>query len=177
MAVQLLKGLSEIELSETIVKEDDDCQVVERYVPLGVVAGIVPWNFPVLLAIGKIASAVCTGNTIIIKPSPFTPYCAFKLGELAARVFPPGVVQVLNGNDDLGPWMTSHSGIDKITFTGSTETGKRVLANSATTLKRVTLELGENDPAIICEDVAVDEIIPQVNTYFVPSPNLKRVHQ
>ncbi|KAJ5982587.1 hypothetical protein N7451_012687 [Penicillium sp. IBT 35674x] len=162
MAVKWLKGLSEIGLPTRIVKEDEESQVVERYVPLGVVAGIVPWNFPVLLAIGKIASAVYTGNTVIIKPSPFTPYCALKLGEVAARVFPPGVVQVLNGNDDLGPWMTSHSGIDKITFTGSTETGKRVLANSATTLKRVTLELGGNDPAIICDDVAIEEIIPQL---------------
>jgi acyl-CoA reductase-like NAD-dependent aldehyde dehydrogenase len=120
-----------------------------------------------LLAIGKIASAVYTGNSIIIKPSPFTPYCALKLGELAAKVFPPGLIQVLSGDDSLGPWITSHPGIDKISFTGSTETGKLVLASSAKTLKRVTLELGGNDPAIVCEDVDIDDIVPNVSIFNV----------
>ncbi|CAI7644099.1 unnamed protein product [Penicillium manginii] len=164
MSVKWLKDLCSIQLPETVVIDDDDSQVVERYVPLGVVAGIVPWNFPVLLAIGKIASAVYTGNSIIIKPSPFTPYCALKLGELAAKVFPPGLIQVLSGDDSLGPWITSHPGIDKISFTGSTETGKLVLASSAKTLKRVTLELGGNDPAIVCEDVDIDDIVPNLAT-------------
>ncbi|OQD60696.1 hypothetical protein PENPOL_c021G04977 [Penicillium polonicum] len=162
MAVRWLKGLSEIEVPETIIEEDEERQIVQRYVPLGVSAGIVPWNFPVLLAIGKIAAAVYTGNAILIKPSPFTPYCALKLGELAARFFPPGLIQVLHGNDELGPAITSHPGIDKISFTGSTDTGKRVLASSSATLKRVTLELGGNDAAIICDDVNVDEIIPKL---------------
>lgn len=89
MSVKWLKELCEIQLPETVIIDNDDSRVTERYVPLGVVAGIVPWNFPVLLAIGKIASAVYTGNSIIIKPSPFTPYCALKLGELAAKIFPP----------------------------------------------------------------------------------------
>ncbi|KAJ5464053.1 hypothetical protein N7475_007188 [Penicillium sp. IBT 31633x] len=160
MAVKWLKGLSDIDLPESVIEEDDGRQIVQRYVPLGVSAGIVPWNFPVLLAIGKIAAAVYTGNSILIKPSPFTPYCALKLGELAARFFPPGLIQILNGNDELGPAITSHPDIDKISFTGSTDTGKRVLASSSGTLKRVTLELGGNDAAIICDDVDIDEIIP-----------------
>ncbi|OJJ54205.1 hypothetical protein ASPSYDRAFT_72341 [Aspergillus sydowii CBS 593.65] len=162
MSVQWLKGLSNITLPETAVEEDENKKIVQRYVPMGAAAGIVPWNFPVLLAIGKIAPAVYTGNAIIIKPSPFTPYCALKLGELAARFFPPGLIQVLSGNDDLGPWITTHPGIDKISFTGSTETGKRVMASSANTLKRVTLELGGNDPAIICDDVDIEEIVPKL---------------
>ncbi len=165
MSVQWLKGLSNITLPETAVEEDENKKIVQRYVPMGAAAGIVPWNFPVLLAIGKIAPAVYTGNAIIIKPSPFTPYCALKLGELAARFFPPGLIQVLSGNDDLGPWITTHPGIDKISFTGSTETGKRVMASSANTLKRVTLELGGNDPAIICDDVDIEEIVPKVFTH------------
>ena len=85
--------------------------------------------------------AVLTGNTIIVKPSPFTPYTALKLAELAIPCFPPGVIQTLAGNDDLGPWMTTHRNIDKISFTGSTATGKKVAAVAAATMKRVTLEL------------------------------------
>jgi acyl-CoA reductase-like NAD-dependent aldehyde dehydrogenase len=84
-----------------------------------------------------------TGNCIIIKPSPFTPYCGLKLAELAQKFFPPGVVQALSGDDDLGPWLTSHPDIDKISFTGSTETGKMVMQSASKTLKRVTLELHE----------------------------------
>jgi acyl-CoA reductase-like NAD-dependent aldehyde dehydrogenase len=92
-------------------------------------------------ACGKIAPALLTGNCIILKPSPFTPYCGLKLAELAQRFFPPGVVQALSGDDNLGPWLTSHPGIDKISFTGSTATGKKVMESAAKTLKRVTLEL------------------------------------
>ncbi|GKT91841.1 aldehyde dehydrogenase [Colletotrichum tofieldiae] len=102
---------------------------------------IIPWNFPLLLATGKIAPALLTGNVIIVKPSPFTPYCGLKLVELAQQFFPPGVVQSLSGDDDLGPWLTSHPGIDKISFTGSTTTGKLVMQSASKTLKRVTLEL------------------------------------
>jgi acyl-CoA reductase-like NAD-dependent aldehyde dehydrogenase len=89
----------------------------------------------------KLAPAVITGNSIIIKPSPFTPYCGLKVVELAQQFFPPGVVQALSGDDNLGPWLTAHPGIQKISFTGSTATGIRVMQSCAKTLKRVTLEL------------------------------------
>lgn len=108
--------------------------------------------------------ALYTGNTFIMKPSPFTPYCDLKLAELGTRCFPPGVFQCLSGGDDLGPMFTLHPGIDKIAFTGSTETGKKVMENCAKTLKRVTLELGGNDAAIVCKDVDIAKIIPQVRT-------------
>jgi acyl-CoA reductase-like NAD-dependent aldehyde dehydrogenase len=117
-----------------------------RYTPLGVCVGIVPWNFPIVLAINKIAPAVMSGNTVIIKPSPFTPYCGIKLVELAQRFFPPGVIQVLSGNDSLGPWLTSHPGPAKISFTGSSFTGKKVMESASKTLKRVTLELYVGTP-------------------------------
>jgi acyl-CoA reductase-like NAD-dependent aldehyde dehydrogenase len=81
------------------------------------------------------------GNMIIIKPSPFTPYCGLKVVELAQRFFPAGVVQVLSGGDNLGPWLTEHPGIEKISFTGSSVTGKKVMESASRTLKRVTLEL------------------------------------
>jgi acyl-CoA reductase-like NAD-dependent aldehyde dehydrogenase len=156
------RGLSSIAIKGNVIEETDDRKVIQRYTPMGVVGAIVPWNYPVLLAVGKIVSAVYTGNTVIVKPSPFTPYCDLKLVELATRFFPPGVVQCLSGDDSLGPMVTEHPGIDKISFTGSIITGKRVMASCARTLKRVTLELGGNDPAIICEDVDIDTIIPKI---------------
>lgn len=143
-----------------------------RYTPLGVAVGIVPWDYPILLAVGKIAPAVITGNAIIIKPSPFTPNGGLKLVELAQRYFPPGVVQALSGDDSLGPWLISHPTPNKISFTGSTATGKKVMESASKTLKRVTLELGGNDPAIVCEDVNIKEVAPQVNTVSAVMPNL-----
>lgn len=139
--VHWIRKLSEIELKEEIIEENDEKQVVVRYTPLGVTVGIVPWNFPIHLACGKIAPSLLTGNPIILKPSPFTPYCDLKLGELGQRIFPPGVLQVLSGDDNLGPWLTSHPGPDKISFTGSILTGKKVMESASKTLKRVTLEL------------------------------------
>lgn len=133
--------IAKLSIPEEVVEDNEERQVVIRHTPLGVAGAIVPWNFPVHLACGKIAPAVMTGNTIIVKPSPFTPYCGLKLAELASRFFPPGVVQALSGDDDLGPWITSHPGINKISFTGSTATGKRVMESASKTLKRVTLEL------------------------------------
>jgi len=105
-----------------------------------------------------------TGNTIIIKPSPFTPYCDLKLVELAQDFFPPGVIQVLSGDDNLGPWLTAHPDVDKISFTGSTATGKKVMQSAAGTLKRVTLELGGNDPAIVCGDVDIESTAQKIAT-------------
>lgn len=141
------------------VTEDTDTRRIEvHHVPLGVVCGIVPWNFPVLLASWKIAPALLAGNTIVLKPSPFTPLCTLKIGALLKDVFPPGVLNVISGGDELGPKMTAHKGFAKIAFTGSTATGKRVMESAARDLKRVTLELGGNDAAIVMPDVNVDKI-------------------
>jgi acyl-CoA reductase-like NAD-dependent aldehyde dehydrogenase len=124
-------------------------------VPLGVVGAIAPWNFPILLACFKIAPALLAGNTVILKPSPFTTLTTLRIGELLRDVLPPGVLNVVSGGDELGPWMTSHSGIDKISFTGSSQTGRKVMASAAASLKRVTLELGGNDAAIVLPDIDV----------------------
>lgn len=162
--VQWIRTLSSFEIPEEVVEEDDSKQIIVRYTPLGVAVGIVPWNFPIHLALGKITPSVVTGCPIIIKPSPFTPYCDLKLGELAQQFFPPGVVQVLSGDDNLGPWLTAHPGPDKVSFTGSTATGKKVMESCAKTLKRVTLELGGKDPTIVLPDVDIDTIAPKVAT-------------
>ncbi|KNA98361.1 aldehyde dehydrogenase (NAD+) [Fusarium oxysporum f. sp. lycopersici 4287] len=164
-AIAFIRGLAHIELPEDVIEDDDKRTIITRYVPIGVVGAIIPWNFPFLLAASKITPALLTGNVVIIKPSPFTPYCGLKLVELAQQSFPPGVVQSLSGDDRLGPWLTSHPGIDKISFTGSSTTGKLVLQSAAGTLKRVTLELGGNDPAIIFPDVDVDKVAEKVALY------------
>ncbi|RFU30131.1 hypothetical protein B7463_g6193, partial [Scytalidium lignicola] len=161
-AYRWITGIAKMNVLEEVIEDTEDRTVISRHTPLGVVVGIVPWNFPIQLASGKIAPALLTGNCIIIKPSPFTPYCGLKLAELAQKFFPPGVVQALSGDDNLGPWLTAHPGVDKISFTGSTATGKRVMESASKTLKRITLELGGNDPAIICKSVNIEEMAPKV---------------
>lgn len=145
--------------------EDDEKILTTRYMPLGVVGAITPWNFPLILSFGKIIPALLTGCTIVVKPSPFTPYTALKAIELAQNVFPPGVVQVVGGNDSLGPMLTAHPGIAKISFTGSIATGKKIMEACSKTLKRVTLELGGNDASIVREDVDIGATAPQLVSY------------
>ncbi|MEQ8558225.1 MAG: aldehyde dehydrogenase family protein [Henriciella sp.] len=145
------------------VSEDSEAQFIQTtYVPIGVVCAIAPWNFPVNLAIWKVAPALLTGNTMVLKPSPFTPLCTLKIGELLQSVLPAGVLNVVSGDDRLGPWMTSHPGFAKISFTGSTETGKKVMESAAADLKALTLELGGNDAAIVLPDVDVDEVAQKI---------------
>src|ERR1700677_744085 len=141
-----------LETPTQIIQDDDHAfvEVVRR--PLGVVAAITPWNFPLTLAFWKIAPALLAGNTMVLKPSPFTPLTTLKVGELLRDVLPPGVLNVVSGGDELGAWMTSHPVPRKISFTGSIETGKLVAMSAAPDLKRVTLELGGNDPAIVLDD-------------------------
>ncbi|WP_354673910.1 aldehyde dehydrogenase family protein [Cupriavidus alkaliphilus] len=140
---------------------DSDTELVRVYrVPLGVVGGIVPWNFPLALAMWKVAPALLTGNTMVLKPSPYTPLTTLKLGEMLRDVLPAGVLNVISGTDALGPLMSAHPGIDKISFTGSTQTGRKVMASAAVNLKRLTLELGGNDAAIVLPDVDIEELAP-----------------
>ena len=146
-------GMAAIEISVETLIDDDERLIELHYRPLGVVGIITPWNAPVNLALGPLVSALYTGNTVILKPSPYTPLTTLKLGELLCDLVPPGVINVLAGDDALGAAIGAHPGIDKIAFTGSVATGKKVYASAAPTLKRLTLELGGNDPAIILDDV------------------------
>ncbi|MFG2004711.1 aldehyde dehydrogenase family protein [Spirillospora sp. NPDC048911] len=147
-----LKYFAELELPREVIQDDDRAfvEVVRR--PMGVVAAITPWNYPLLLAIWKLAPALLAGNTVVLKPSPYTPLSSLKLGEILRDVLPPGVFNVVTGGNELGAWMTAHDVPRKISFTGSVATGKRVAAAAASDLKRVTLELGGNDPAILLDD-------------------------
>ncbi|MBI2994500.1 MAG: aldehyde dehydrogenase family protein [Gammaproteobacteria bacterium] len=161
-SVAWLKSMATMEVPLEILEDTPGRRVITRHTPLGVVGAIVPWNFPVLLAVWKIAPALLTGNTIVVKPSPFTPLCTLKLGELCRDILPPGVLNVVTGGDRLGKWMTAHPGIDKIAFTGHTDTGRHVMRSAADTLKRVTLELGGNDPAIVLPDVDIEDLAPKL---------------
>jgi acyl-CoA reductase-like NAD-dependent aldehyde dehydrogenase len=126
--------------------------------PLGVVAAIVPFNFPLALMAFKLPGALVTGNTVVLKPSPTTPLSTIRWATLIKDALPPGVLNVVIDGGDVGPHLTSHPDVRKISFTGSTETGRRVMQTAAKDLKRLTLELGGNDPAIVLPDADVDQI-------------------
>ena len=156
------EGMAKIPILPQVIEDTDQRRIELQWFPLGVAGIITPWNAPVNLAAGPLTSALYTGNCVVLKPSPYTPLCTLKLGELARDIFPRGVINVLAGGDDLGRWMTEHPGIDKIGFTGSVSAGKEVMAAAARTLKRVTLELGGNDAAIVLDDVDVKAIAPKL---------------
>jgi aldehyde dehydrogenase (NAD+) len=129
--------------------------------PIGVVAAIVPWNFPLLLAAWKVAPALACGNTVILKPASQTPLTALALGEIAVEIgLPPGVLNVITGpGSRVGQALVEHPGIDKIAFTGDTSTGKSIMRSAADTLKRITLELGGKSPNIVLADADVEAAI------------------
>lgn len=156
------REIAKQELPLEVIEDTGDRRVETRRTPLGVVGAITPWNFPVLLAIWKIAPALVAGNTIVVKPSPYTPLCTLKLGEILRDVLPAGVVNVVSGGNDLGAWLTGHKDVRKISFTGSTATGRKVMESAAGDLKRITLELGGNDPAIVTSDVDIEETAREI---------------
>ncbi|WP_077210384.1 aldehyde dehydrogenase family protein [Bacillus dakarensis] len=161
-AVATCKALSKKRLPREIVEEKEDHYIERTYTPLGVAGLIIPWNFPVSIAIRKITSALIAGNTVVAKPSPFTPLTLLRIGEITKDIFLPGVLNVVTGENELGQWMTSHPDIHKISFTGSTATGKKVMQSASLHLKRVTLELGGNDAAIVMEDANPKEIVETI---------------
>ena len=120
--------------------------------PYGVVAAIAPWNYP-LMSIGwKIGPGLLTGNTLVAKPSPYTPLATLRLGEILLDLLPAGVLNIVSGTDALGAQMTHHPGVRKVSFTGSTATGRKIFAAASADFKGLTLEMGGNDPAIVLAD-------------------------
>jgi acyl-CoA reductase-like NAD-dependent aldehyde dehydrogenase len=140
---------------DTVADTDDlFVQVLRR--PVGAIAAITPWNFPLGTAMAKLAPALAAGCTVVLKPSPYTPLSSLRFGELVRDALPPGVLNVVSGNDSLGSMMTSHPLVRMISFTGSVATGKKIAVSAAADVKRVLLELGGNDPAIVLDDADVD---------------------
>lgn len=144
-------------LAPKALRDTDESLILEHRSPLGVVAAITPWNFPLILLMIKVAPALLAGNTMVIKPAPTTPLTTLEFGRLCARILPRGVVNVITDMNDLGAVLTSHPDVAKVAFTGSTETGKKVMMSAAGTLKRCTLELGGNDAAIVLDDMDPEE--------------------
>tara|TARA_R110001606_G_scaffold323656_1_gene470458 strand:- start:15435 stop:16826 length:1392 start_codon:yes stop_codon:yes gene_type:complete len=147
---------SNLSIPVKVLQDTEDGKVELHRKPLGVIGSITPWNFPVLIAIWHVIPALRTGNTVVIKPSPNTPLSTIRLIEIMQEVLPPGVVNVVTGDDkefNLGAAMSVHPDIRKIVFTGSCATGKKVMKSAADSMKRLTLELGGNDAGIVLPDV------------------------
>lgn len=161
-AIQIFKDCQKATLDRKIVSQTDSHSLEVHRKPIGVIAGIVPWNYPVYIAILKLCQALVYGNTVVLKPSPFTPLTALRLAEILSPVFPPGVVNVIAGRDTrdetcVGEQLARHPLVAMTSFTGSIATGKRVFKNSADKMARLVLELGGNDPAIVLGDVDVTQ--------------------
>ena len=152
-------GLS---LPEETIQDDKTQKIVVRRKPVGVVGSITPWNWPLIIAAWHVMPALRVGCTVLIKPSPFTPLSTLRLVALMNEVLPPGVINVVTGGSEVGSHMASHPVIDKIVFTGSIPTGKKVMGSAAQTLKRVTLELGGNDAGIVLPGTNVDPLLEKL---------------
>jgi acyl-CoA reductase-like NAD-dependent aldehyde dehydrogenase len=147
-----------LEMPVKIIQDDKQSRIEQHRVPIGVVGSITPWNWPVMIAIWHIVPALRAGNAVIIKPSEYTPLSTLRMVEILNTILPKGLLNCVTGSGNIGALMSSHEGINKIVFTGSTATGKRVMQNAAGNLKRLTLELGGNDAGIVLDDCKPAEI-------------------
>jgi len=159
-AVAWTRYTASLELPVKVLQDDANGRIELHRRPIGVVASITPWNWPVMIAIWHIIPAILAGNTVVCKPSPYTPLSTLRMIEIMNSILPKGVVNSISGGDELGAAISDHPDIDKIVFTGSTETGKKVMSSSAKNLKHLTLELGGNDAGIVLGDCNPDEIAP-----------------
>jgi len=149
----ILRALASLDLADRTVQEDDNGRFVEQHYPLGVVAAITPWNFPISLLMVKAPAALLAGNTVVAKPAPTTPLSSLRIAEIFNTHLPAGVFNMIVDANDLGGLLTAHPDVAKVSFTGSTATGRKVMASASSLLKRITLELGGNDAAIVLDDV------------------------
>ena len=161
-AIAMIRAFAAMDLPVTVLRDNDRERIVQQHAPLGVVAAITPWNFPMILLMIKVAPALLAGNTVVAKPAPTTPLTTLLFGEMSADILPPGVLNVIVDQNDLGGHLTQHPDIAKVAFTGSTATGKKVMASVAATIKRLTLELGGNDAAIVLDDVNVKDVAAKI---------------
>lgn len=151
-AVAWLRAATGPEIAPKVVVDDGQSYAEVHHRPLGVVGAIGPWNWPMMISIWQLAPSLRMGNTVVMKPSEYTPLSVLALVHVLNTVLPEGVLSVVPGGRDVGEALTTHPGIDKIMFTGSTATGKAIIRSSADTVKRVTMELGGNDAGIVLED-------------------------
>jgi acyl-CoA reductase-like NAD-dependent aldehyde dehydrogenase len=151
-AAAIFRGFASMAVRERTIRDTPSERVVQDFFPLGVVAAITAWNFPLGLFATKVAPAILAGNAVIAKPAPTTPLTTLLLTELSAEFLPPGLLNALAGGNDVGEALVLHPGVDKVTFTGSTATGRKVMEAASRSVKKITLELGGNDAAIVLDD-------------------------
>ncbi|OYU86972.1 MAG: aldehyde dehydrogenase [Bradyrhizobiaceae bacterium PARB1] len=154
--------LASLDLPMKVIEDSGDRRVEAHRRPLGVVGCIIPWNYPLLILGFKLPPALLAGNTLVVKPAPTTPLSTLRFAELVQGILPKGVLNVITDANDLGDEMTKHPDIRKISFTGSTATGQKVMTSAAATLKRITLELGGNDASIVLDDVDPKKVAPGI---------------
>ena len=152
-----IRYTASLDLPVEVIQDNDEARIEVHRKPVGVVGSITPWNYPLLITCWHIIPGLLAGCTVVAKPSEYTPLTVLKAMHLISDLLPPGVVNIVTGNGELGAAISSHSDIDKIVFTGSTRTGKRIMEAAADNLKRLTLELGGNDAAIVLPDTNVAE--------------------
>lgn len=157
-----LRATASMDLPIEVIQDNDAARIEVHRKPLGVVGSITPWNYPLLIAVWHVIPALLTGNTVVIKPSENTPLTTLKFVELANEILPAGVFNSVTGAGEVGAAMSNHADISKIVFTGSTPTGKRIMECAASNLKRLTLELGGNDAAIVLPDADLEAIVPKI---------------
>ena len=157
-----INATADLELTVDTLQDDAEARIEVHRRPLGVVGSITPWNWPLMISIWHIIPALRAGNTVLLKPSEFTPLAVCRFVELANTILAPGVLNVVTGGAELGAAISCHPDIDKIVFTGSSGTGRKIMASAAGNLKRLTLELGGNDAGIVLPDVDVAAIAPKL---------------
>jgi acyl-CoA reductase-like NAD-dependent aldehyde dehydrogenase len=153
---------ADLELPVEVIQDNDEARIEVHRKPLGVIGSITPWNFPLMIAIWHTMPALRSGNTVVIKPSEFTPLTTLRAAEIINEIVPPGVFNIVTGDGSLGAAISNHPDINKIVFTGSTPTGKKIMESAAGSLKRITLELGGNDAAIVLPDTDVAAAAPKI---------------
>jgi acyl-CoA reductase-like NAD-dependent aldehyde dehydrogenase len=161
-AINWIRATAKLRPQVEILKDDETGRVEVRRKPLGVVASITPWNFPILIGIWHIVPAILGGNTVVLKPSSGTPLSTLLMVEIANEHLPAGVLNSVAGPGRIGAQLAEHPGVDKIVFTGSTPTGRDIMKRGAANLKRLTLELGGNDAAIVLADADVEATAKKV---------------
>jgi len=161
-AVAWIRATAKLRPPVEVLRDDENGRVEVRRKPLGVVASITPWNYPILIAIWHIIPAILGGNTVILKPSSGTPLSTLLVVEIANEHLPAGVLNSVAGSGGLGSHLAGHIGIDKVVFTGSTPTGRDIMRKGAANLKRLTLELGGNDAAIVLADADIEATAKKV---------------
>lgn len=170
IAVNMARSFAAWEDEETVFRDNEMERIISARSPLGVVGLIVPWNFPITILFMKLAPALRVGNSIIIKPAPTTPLSTIKMLELIQPLIPEDVVHVVPGGPEMGAALTAHPDVAKVSFTGSTAAGRKVMRTAAPTLKRITLELGGNDPAVLFADADLERALPMIAFSAIGGP-------